>query len=273
MLSQRSPIPTPPIPYPPTPTFWPWCSPVLGHIKFASPMVLSLQWWPTRPSFDTYADQSVDTVFLFSSSDLRQLKSRFSVITLREVFSPYKGLIWLLAGWGPLGTKYSVLGVTEVSLYCWECRRDLARVSRVCCHCEFVFSHPAPACFLASWPKGLPCRLPVPLSPFEILVQTSPSSVPERLPRAAGLHHTLFLQPWDSVSPQGGTNSLHQHPWGGSSLKSCLRERVKTQQTVDFGWVEDRGCSEMGGLHIKLQNDLRLFQSFGSCLLPTPDQA
>ena len=50
MLSQKSPIPTPPLPYPPTPPFWPWCSPVLGHIKFASPMGLSFQWWPTRPS-------------------------------------------------------------------------------------------------------------------------------------------------------------------------------------------------------------------------------
>jgi hypothetical protein len=55
MLSQKSPIPTPTIPYPPTPPFWPWCFPVLGHIKFASPMGLSLQWWPTRPYFDTYA--------------------------------------------------------------------------------------------------------------------------------------------------------------------------------------------------------------------------
>ena len=34
MLFQRSPIPTPPLPYPPTPPFWPWRSPVLGHIKF-----------------------------------------------------------------------------------------------------------------------------------------------------------------------------------------------------------------------------------------------
>jgi hypothetical protein len=25
---------TPPLPYPPTPTFWPWCSSVLRHIKF-----------------------------------------------------------------------------------------------------------------------------------------------------------------------------------------------------------------------------------------------
>jgi hypothetical protein len=29
--------------YPPTPTFWPWRSPVLGHIKFACPMGLSFQ--------------------------------------------------------------------------------------------------------------------------------------------------------------------------------------------------------------------------------------
>ena len=67
MLSQRSPIPTPPIPYPPTPPFWPWRSPVLGHIKFASPMGLSLQWWPTRPSFDTYAARDKSSGVLVSS--------------------------------------------------------------------------------------------------------------------------------------------------------------------------------------------------------------
>jgi hypothetical protein len=66
MLSQRSPIPIPPIPYPPTPPFWPWCSPVLGHIKFASPMGLSLQWWPTRPSFDTYAAKDKSSRVLVS---------------------------------------------------------------------------------------------------------------------------------------------------------------------------------------------------------------
>ena len=43
------------LPYPLTPTSWAWCSPVLGHIQFACPMGLSFQWWPTRPSFDTYA--------------------------------------------------------------------------------------------------------------------------------------------------------------------------------------------------------------------------
>jgi hypothetical protein len=32
-----------PLPYPRTPPFWPWRSPVLGHIKFACPMGLSFQ--------------------------------------------------------------------------------------------------------------------------------------------------------------------------------------------------------------------------------------
>jgi hypothetical protein len=41
--------------YPPTPTSWPWCSPVLGHIKFARPRGLFSQWWPTRLSSTTYA--------------------------------------------------------------------------------------------------------------------------------------------------------------------------------------------------------------------------
>ena len=68
MLSQKSPIPTPPsIPYPPTPPFWPWHSPVLGHIKFASPKGLSFQWWLTRPSFDTYAARDKSSGVLVSS--------------------------------------------------------------------------------------------------------------------------------------------------------------------------------------------------------------
>jgi hypothetical protein len=57
----------PPMPYPPTAPFWPWRSPVLGHIKFASPMGLSLQWWPTRPSFDTYAAKDKSSRVLVSS--------------------------------------------------------------------------------------------------------------------------------------------------------------------------------------------------------------
>jgi hypothetical protein len=43
------------LPHPPTPTSWPWRSPVLRHIKFAQPMGLSFHYWPTRPSSDSYA--------------------------------------------------------------------------------------------------------------------------------------------------------------------------------------------------------------------------
>ena len=67
MLYQKSPIPTPPLPYLPTPPFWPWRSPVLGHIKFACPMGLSFQWWPIRPSFDTYAAREKSSGVLVSS--------------------------------------------------------------------------------------------------------------------------------------------------------------------------------------------------------------
>jgi hypothetical protein len=67
MLSQKSPITPPPLPYPPIPIFWPWRSPVLGHIKFVCPMGLSFQWWPTRSSFDTYAAIVKSSVVLVSS--------------------------------------------------------------------------------------------------------------------------------------------------------------------------------------------------------------
>jgi hypothetical protein len=61
------PYPPPPLPSPPTPTSWSWHSPVLGHIKFACPMDLSFQWWPTRPSFDTYAARVKSSGVLVSS--------------------------------------------------------------------------------------------------------------------------------------------------------------------------------------------------------------
>jgi hypothetical protein len=51
----------PPLPYPPTPTSWPQRSPLLGHIKFAQPMGLSSQRWPTRPSSDTYAAKDMSS--------------------------------------------------------------------------------------------------------------------------------------------------------------------------------------------------------------------
>ena len=64
----KSPTHTPhTLPYPPIPIFWPWRSPVLGHIKFACPMGLSFQWWLTRPSFDTYAARVKSSGVLVSS--------------------------------------------------------------------------------------------------------------------------------------------------------------------------------------------------------------
>jgi hypothetical protein len=68
MLSQKSPIPSPPhFPTHPFPFFWPWRSPVLGHIKFVCPMGLSFQWWLTRPSFDTYVARVKSSGVLVSS--------------------------------------------------------------------------------------------------------------------------------------------------------------------------------------------------------------
>jgi hypothetical protein len=43
MLSQKSPTHSPHSPTHPFPFFWPWRSPVLGHIKFACPMGISFQ--------------------------------------------------------------------------------------------------------------------------------------------------------------------------------------------------------------------------------------
>jgi hypothetical protein len=56
-----------PTPRPTHSHFWPWRSPVLGHIKFACPKGLSFHWWPTRPSFDTYAARDKSSGVLVSS--------------------------------------------------------------------------------------------------------------------------------------------------------------------------------------------------------------
>jgi hypothetical protein len=64
----KSPPYTPPhFPTHPFPFFWPWHSPVLGHIKFVCPMGLAFQWWPTRPSFDTYVARVKSSWVLVSS--------------------------------------------------------------------------------------------------------------------------------------------------------------------------------------------------------------
>jgi hypothetical protein len=68
MLSQKSLYPPPALlPYPPTPTSWPWCSPVLGHIKFVRPRGLCSWWWPTRPSSATYAARDTSSGGIISS--------------------------------------------------------------------------------------------------------------------------------------------------------------------------------------------------------------
>jgi hypothetical protein len=63
--SQKSPTRSP---HPPTPTSWPWHSPVLRHIKFAWPMGLSFHWWPTRASSDTYAARDMSSGGVLVSS-------------------------------------------------------------------------------------------------------------------------------------------------------------------------------------------------------------
>ena len=68
MLSQKSPIPCPQLPYPPTPTSWPWHSPVLRHINFARPMCLFFHWWPTRLTSDSYAARGMSFVGVLISS-------------------------------------------------------------------------------------------------------------------------------------------------------------------------------------------------------------
>jgi hypothetical protein len=82
MLSQKSPIPSSPLPYPPIPTFWPWHSPVLGHIKFACPVGLSFQWWPTRPSFDTYAARFLMAISPRCSCSLQDCTLAFEIFSL-----------------------------------------------------------------------------------------------------------------------------------------------------------------------------------------------
>jgi hypothetical protein len=69
------PYPPPHFPTHPFPFFWPWRSPVLGHIQFACPMGLSFQWWLTRPSFDTYAARVKSSRVLVILKALKHLYS------------------------------------------------------------------------------------------------------------------------------------------------------------------------------------------------------
>jgi hypothetical protein len=94
----KSPHPLPhPLLHPPTPTSWPWHSPVLRQIKFARPMGLSFPWWPTRPSSDIYAAR--DT----SSGGYWVVHIVVLPIGLQIPLAP-----WLLSLVPPLGAPWSI---------------------------------------------------------------------------------------------------------------------------------------------------------------------
>jgi hypothetical protein len=63
----KSPLNPPPTPLPTHSHFLALEFPFTGHIKFACPMGLSFQWWPTRLSFDTYAARVKSSGVLVSS--------------------------------------------------------------------------------------------------------------------------------------------------------------------------------------------------------------
>jgi hypothetical protein len=100
MLSQKAPIPSsPPLPYPPTPPSWPWCSPVLRHIKFVIPRGLSSQWWPIRPSSATYAARDTsgrDLILVYGFKGF----SLCSVLTL-NIMTSLCVVVKLFTSWCP----------------------------------------------------------------------------------------------------------------------------------------------------------------------------
>jgi hypothetical protein len=85
------------LPYPPTPTSWPWHSPVLRNIKFARPMGLSFHWWPTRPSSDAYAARDM------SSGGYWLVHIVVPPIGLQTPLAP-----WVLSLAPPLGGLWSI---------------------------------------------------------------------------------------------------------------------------------------------------------------------
>jgi hypothetical protein len=88
---------THPLSLPPTPTSWPWCSPVLRHIKSVRPMGLSFQWEPTRPSSDTYAAREM------SSGGYWLVHIVVPPIGLQIPLAP-----WVLSLAPPLGALWSI---------------------------------------------------------------------------------------------------------------------------------------------------------------------
>jgi hypothetical protein len=86
-----------PLPHTPTPTSWPWHSPVQRQMKFVRPMGLSFYWWPTRPSSDTYAAR------ITSSGGYWVVHIVVPPIGLQIPLAP-----WVLSLAAPLGALWSI---------------------------------------------------------------------------------------------------------------------------------------------------------------------
>jgi hypothetical protein len=85
----------PPLPYPPTPTSWPWRSPVLGHIKFERSKGLSSHWWPTRLSSATYAARDTSSGgYLLVHVVVPPIGLQFPLVPWILSLAPPLGALW-----------------------------------------------------------------------------------------------------------------------------------------------------------------------------------
>jgi hypothetical protein len=157
MLSQKSPTPSSPslLPCLPTPTSWPWCSPVLRHIKFARPRGLSSQWWPTRLSSDTYVAR--DT----SSGGYWVVHIVVPLIGLQTPLAP-----WVLSLAPPLGALTTIFKEGKI-IKMWEANGSLQNIFLPARTVIFTQSIFFPVLSLSSVPLTL-------LSPFYFF-PTTPS--------------------------------------------------------------------------------------------------
>jgi hypothetical protein len=96
------------LPHPPTPTSRPWRSPVLRHIKFASPRGLSFHWWPTRPSSDSYAARHE-----LEGGGYWLVHNVVPPIGLQIPLAP-----WVLSLASPLGALWSIQSLTVSIHFC-----------------------------------------------------------------------------------------------------------------------------------------------------------
>jgi hypothetical protein len=103
------------LPHPPTPTSWPWHSPV--HIKFARPMGLSFHWWPTRTSSDSYAARDASWLGVLVSSYCCSTLLKFIQATHNDL--PIRVLIFLRGQWKFLEPLQTVQNVKTIPGIQW----------------------------------------------------------------------------------------------------------------------------------------------------------